>query len=248
MSREKIYHETVKKLFGDTDFSLSNTDPDFSEILNKFIFGEVYNHGKLTDKQRILIILAVLTANQTFTDFKKYVKAGLKTGLSPEEIKEALYQCAPYTGFPKALKAVKKANKVFRKKGVELPVKSQKKTDENNRFEEGMKVQEQIFGGKIREMHQNAPENQKHIQNYLSAMCFGDFYTRSGLDLKMRELLTLCILSSLGGCENQLRSHVNGNLSIGNDKELLIEALTQCMPYIGFPRTLNALACINETA
>ena len=38
MSREKIYHETVKKLFGDTDFSLSNTDPDFSEILNKFIF------------------------------------------------------------------------------------------------------------------------------------------------------------------------------------------------------------------
>ena len=124
MSSEKIYHENIKKLFGDTDFSLSNTDPDFSEILNKFIFGEVYNHGKLTDKQRILIILTVLTANQTFADFKQYIKAGLKTGLSPEEIKEALYQCAPYTGFPKALKAVKKANKDFRKKGVGLPVKS----------------------------------------------------------------------------------------------------------------------------
>ena len=97
-------------------------------------------------------------------------------------------------------------------------------------------------------MHKNAPENQKHIQNYLSAMCFGDFYTRDGLDLKMRELLTLCILSTLGGCENQLRSHVGGNLAVGNDKDIMIEAVTQCMPYIGFPRTLNALGCINEIA
>ena len=121
-------------------------------------------------------------------------------------------------------------------------------TDENNRFDEGLKVQETIFGERIRQMHENAPENQKHIQNYLSAMCFGDFYTRGGLDIKMRELLTLCILSALGGCENQLRSHVGGNLSAGNDKDTMIEAVTQCMPYIGFPRTLNALGCINETA
>ena len=149
---------------------------------------------------------------------------------------------------PKALKAIHKADKVFRKAGISLPVKSMKKTDENNRFNEGLKVQETIFGERIRRMHENAPENQKHIQNYLSAMCFGDFYTRDGLDIKMRELLTLCILSALGGCENQLRSHIEGNLSAGNDKDIMIEAVTQCMPYIGFPRTLNALGCINETA
>jgi 4-carboxymuconolactone decarboxylase len=77
-------------------------------------------------------------------------------------------------------------------------------------------------------------------------MCFGDFYTRSGLDLKTRELLTFCIISALGGCENQLRAHVQGNLNVGNDKELLLNTITQCMPYIGFPRTLNAINCINE--
>jgi alkylhydroperoxidase/carboxymuconolactone decarboxylase family protein YurZ len=83
-------------------------------------------------------------------------------------------------------------------------------------------------------------------QEYLSAMCFGDFYTRSGLDVKTRELLTLCILSTLGGCESQVKAHVQGNLDVGNDKEMMIEAITQCLPYIGFPRTLNALNCVND--
>ena len=50
-----------------------------------------------------------------------------------------------------------------------------------------------------------------HIQDALSAMCFGDFYTRGALDVKTRELITLCVLAALGGCENQLRSHVQGS-------------------------------------
>jgi 4-carboxymuconolactone decarboxylase len=95
-------------------------------------------------------------------------------------------------------------------------------------------------------MREAAPANQKHIQDYLSAFCFGDFYTRGALDLKSRELLTLCIISALGGCESQLKSHVLGNKNVGNDKETLISAITHCLPYIGFPRTLNALACVNE--
>jgi 4-carboxymuconolactone decarboxylase len=107
-------------------------------------------------------------------------------------------------------------------------------------------IQVAIFGDMIRQRQQNAPENQKHIQEYLSAFCFGEIYSRSGLDIKTRELLTLCIISALGGCESQLRSHVQGNLNVGNDKELMIEAITQCIPYMGFPRTLNALNCVNE--
>jgi 4-carboxymuconolactone decarboxylase len=59
------------------------------------------------------------------------------------------------------------------------------------------------------------PSNQKHIQDYLSSFCFGDFYTRGGLDLKTRELLTLCIVSALGGCESQVKAHVQGNQNVG---------------------------------
>ena len=86
-----------------------------------------------------------------------------------------------------------------------------------------------------------APANQKNIQDYLSAYCFGDFYTRKFLTIPERELLTFAVLSAQGGCEPQVKAHVGGNAAVGNGKETLLAALTLCMPYIGFPRTLNAL-------
>lgn len=106
-------------------------------------------------------------------------------------------------------------------------------------------MQTAIFGDVIRQMRENAPENQKHIQDYLSAFCFGDIYNRGGLDLRTRELLTLCICA-LGGCESQGKSHVKWNLTVGNDKEVMIAAITQCLQYTEFPRTLNALNYVNE--
>ena len=117
---------------------------------------------------------------------------------------------------------------------------------EGTRYAEGLKVQKVIFGEAIDRMHESTPANQKAIvQNYLTAFCFGDVYTRKGLDLPTRELLTFSILSALGGCESQVKAHVQGNANVGNSKENLIDALAQSLPYIGFPRTLNALACVN---
>ena len=76
--------------------------------------------------------------------------------------------------------------------------------------------------------------------------CFGDFYTRDGLNDQQRELITFTFIATLGGCENQLRGHTQGNLSVGNDKEKLVSVITIILPYIGFPRSFNALAIINE--
>ncbi|MGD8781317.1 MAG: carboxymuconolactone decarboxylase family protein [Ignavibacteria bacterium] len=246
MNRVEKSESKFKQLFGDAEFSTAETDPELLDILNNFIFGEVYQHGNLDEKLRELIILVVLTANQTLEEVRVHTETALNVGVTPEEIKEAIYQCAPYVGFPKTLNAVEQANEVFKERNIALPVKGQSQVTEETRFDEGLKVQKSIFGEVIDQMHKNAPENQKHIQNYLSAFCFGDIYTRSGLDLKTRELLTLCILSALGGCESQVKSHVVGNLNVGNNKDTLLEAVTQSMPYMGFPRTLNAIACINE--
>ena len=103
-----------------------------------------------------------------------------------------------------------------------------------------------IFGERIDRMHEEAPENQVHIQRYLSADCFGDYYTRGGLDVKTRELLTFSMLVSLGGCEAQVKGHIQGNANVGNGKATLLAVVTQLLPYIGYPRTLNAIACLNE--
>lgn len=246
MERIEKSKEKYKQLFGDEVPVAYTTDPDFQDILSRFIFGEVFYQGHLDDKQRELITLVVLATNQTLPQIKAHVVAALNAGLTPVEIKEAVYQCTPYIGFPKTLNAITQINEVFTSKNIPLPIESQKQVDEENRFDKGLKVQAEIFGDVIIKMREGAPSNQKHIQDYLSSFCFGDFYTRSGLKLKTRELLTLCIISSLGGCENQVKAHVQGNLNVGNDKETLITAITHCLPYMGFPRTLNALNCINQ--
>ena len=57
--------------------------------------------------------------------------------------------------------------------------------------------------------------------------------------------MTFAIISSLGGCEAQVKAHVQGNANVGNSKQNLVDALCWMLPNIGFPRTLNALACVN---
>ncbi|MFB5677641.1 carboxymuconolactone decarboxylase family protein [Paenibacillus terreus] len=246
MNRIEKSQEKYKQLFGDGIPAAYATDPDLQDILSRFIFGEVFYQGHLDNKQRELITLVVLTANQTLPQLQAHVHAALNVGLTPVEIKEAIYQCAPYLGFPKTLNASNEVNEVFKARNIVLPLESQTQVEEDTRFDNGLAVQTKIFGDVIPRMRESAPANQKHIQDYLSSFCFGDFYTRGGLDLKTRELLTLCIICALGGAEGQVKAHVQGNVNVGNDKETLITAITHSLPYIGFPRTLNALACINE--
>ena len=87
-----------------------------------------------------------------------------------------------------------------------------------------------------------------HINRWLAANCFGDYYTRTGLTLAQREMITFCFLAAQGGCEPQLIAHAGGNMNLGNDKDFLVKVVSQCLPYIGYPRSLNALRCVNEAA
>lgn len=240
MKAKEKYKELLNR-----DFAVSKEDEDLQNIFNNFVYGEVYNHGNLEPKLRELITLVSLTASDGNNMIAEHVEAALNVGASAIEIKEALYQCAPYVGFPRVFTVLEEANKVFKDKNIKLPLKSQATVNKETRFDKGLSAQTNIFGNIILDMHKNAPENLKHIQNYLSAMCFGDFYTREGLDLKTRELLTFIMLISLGGAEPQATSHAKANISMGNDKDILIEAVTQCIPYIGYPRTLNAITIIN---
>ncbi|MEI0531753.1 carboxymuconolactone decarboxylase family protein [Brachyspira pilosicoli] len=236
------YNELLKR-----DASLTKpNDPDLESIFNNFVYGEVYNHGTLDPKLRELVTLVSLTASQGTDMIKPHVETALNIGVSPIEIKEALYQCSPYVGFPRVFAALEKANEVFKEKNISLPIESQSTVTEGTRFDKGLETQVSIFGDAILAAHSNAAPNQKHIQNFLSANCFGDFYTRKGLDLKTRELLTFIMIISLGGAEPQATAHANANIKMGNSKDMMLEAVTQCLPYIGYPRTLNAITIINN--
>lgn len=135
----------------------------------------------------------------------------------------------------------------MKKKGIELPLPERSTTDSENRHEKGREIQESYFGSEtVGMINENTPSDQQHFNRFLEGFCFGDFYTRDGLSDCERELITFIFLATLGGCENQLKGHIQGNFNVGNDKEKLISAITVAMPYIGFPRTLNALSAVNE--
>jgi 4-carboxymuconolactone decarboxylase len=114
-------------------------------------------------------------------------------------------------------------------------------------MEKGRAVQAQIIGeARLEQLYASAPADEQHVQRLLSANCFGDHLTRTGIDVPTRELLTFAMLVSLGGCEPQVKGHVAANLNVGNDRARLIDVLTQLIPFIGYPRTLNGLRVVDE--
>lgn len=222
-------------------------DPELFEIFDNFVLGEVLGHGGLDARTRLMCILASNVASQGRAAFRATLDAALGAGVTPVEVKEVLYQAVPYVGMAKVADFIGAANDVLEARGVGLPLEGQSTTTPADRFEKGLAVQRSIFGaGHIDAMREAAPENQKHIQQYLSDNCFGDFLTRGVLDVKTRELVTFSLLVSLGGCEPQVKGHIAGNVNLGNDKAVLLAVVTQLLPYIGYPRTLNAIGCLNE--
>ena len=241
----KNYHE---KMFPGSPTIFGENDPEFSEIFTNFAFDEVVNQNDLDDKTRFMAILAALLGCQGVDAFRVMLPAALNFGLSPVEVKEIVYQATAYLGIGRVLPFVQITNEVLQARGEALPLAAQGTTTAENRREAGTQAQVDIFGENMRDFWQSGPEESRHINYWLAANCFGDYYTRRGLDHAQREMITFCFLAAQGGCEPQLTSHAAANMRIGNDKEFLIKLVSQCLPYIGYPRSLNALRCVNEAA
>jgi 4-carboxymuconolactone decarboxylase len=128
-------------------------------------------------------------------------------GVTPVEIKEIVYQAVPYVGMAKVFDFIHVTNDVLTERGVELPLPGQSTTTPENRAEKGLAVQKQIIGSAVVEkLYASALEDQLHIQRYLSAHCFGDHYTRTGIDVPTRELLTFSMLVSLVDANRRSRA------------------------------------------
>ena len=227
--------------------TLKVTDPEFIEAFDNFAFDEVIGYGGFDARTRLMIVLASLIACQSLNEYKVMLGGALNVGLTPIDAKEILYHAVPYVGLAKVFDFLHATNQVLTSRGIELPLEGQSTTSPETRFEKGLAVQKSIFGDMIDKMYRESPPEQMHIQRFLSANCFGDYWTRNGLDLRQRELLTFSMLLSLGGCESQLKGHIQGNLNVGNDKEVLLGAVTQILPYVGYPRALNAIKALNDS-
>lgn len=246
MHRIELCKKTYNELFGGEALTGQGSDPELMDILQKFIFGEVFYTGGLNAKTREMITVVTLTTEQTLPQLRSHSNAALNVGVTPVELREAVYQCAPFIGFPKTLNAVNVINEVFKERGISLPLEKQGTVEENERYAKGREIQFPLYGDEIQEAMEPLPEGMDEaVPRFLTEMCFGDFYTRGGLDIQTRELLMLCVLTTLGA-DKQIASHAKGNIRAGNSKETLYAAMIQCLPYVGFPLALNAINIIKS--
>lgn len=222
-----------------------DTDPEFMERFEHFAFDEVVNEEgqQLDNVTRHMAIIATLLGCQGIDEFRIELPLALDAGLTPVMVKEIVYQAVDYLGIGRVLPFLDATNEILTSRGVELPLEGQATTTMEDRLEKGIQVQADIFGEQMKEAWKAG-----HINRWLAANCFGDYYTRTGLDLRQREMITFCFLAAQGGCEPQLTGHAQGNMNMGNDKDFLIKVVSQCLPYIGYPRSLNAINCINKAA
>ena len=234
------------RMFPEGREGLEKTDPEFCEFFRNFAFDEVVNSNDLDDKTRFMAILATLLGCGGIDEFRVMLPAALNMGVTAVEAKEIVYQAVAYLGIGRVYPFLKAANDVMDEMGISLPIKGQSATTPETRLEKGAQAQVDIFGKGMKDFYKTGPAETVHINRWLADNCFGDYYTRGGLDYRQREMVTFCYLSAQGGCEPQLTAHAAGNMKVGNDKAFLIKVVSQCLPYIGYPRSLNAITCINK--
>jgi 4-carboxymuconolactone decarboxylase len=249
MTISQTAQDNHDRLFPGHVSTLKVTDPELIDVFDNFAFDEVLQYGNLDTRTRLMVQLAAMIASQALGEYRVMLGAALTIGVTPLEVKEIVYQAVPYVGLAKVFDFLHATNEVLTDRGVELPLPAQSASTPQTRGEVGRAVQNRVVGAdQVAGMYAAAADDEVHFQRYLSANCFGDYVARSGIDLRTRELLTFAMLVALGGADAQVRGHVAGNLNVGNHRGTLLAVLTQLLPFIGYPRTLNGLAAVDEIA
>jgi len=116
----------------------------------------------------------------------------------------------------------------------------------SDRYERGEKLLRKVDGDKVADnliaRYDNlAPD----FTRYLVEFAFGEIYAREG-DLKHREIVAISTLATMGGCDAQLETHVHGAFNVGLTESEIIEVVMTLIPYIGFPKALNAMSVVKR--
>lgn len=80
------------------------------------------------------------------------------------------------------------------------------------------------------------------LSRYITEFAYGDIYSRPGFSLSERQLFTIVCLTALGDAHQELEVHIASALNVGVKPESVVEAILHCIPYVGFPRAMNAMA------
>lgn len=222
--------------------SLGDIAPDLGRITVEFGYGDILSRPGLTLRERQLATVGALAAlGNAAPQLRWHINGALNVGCTRTEIVEVMIHTSVYAGFPAALNGLSAAKEVFATR-TDLPDEPTVAAPAaGDRFERGSAALTEIDGQAgeqvVASLHDIAPD----FARYLVEFAFGDIYSRPGLDLKTRELVTIAMCTALGVAP-QLGVHIHGALNVGGTEKEVVEVLIQMAGYAGFPAALNGIA------
>ncbi len=117
---------------------------------------------------------------------------------------------------------------------------------ESERYQRGDNILSEIYGNEGARVMSDLEAVCPDLVRYIKEFPFGDIYSRSGLELKTRELITVAALTAMGNARPQLKSHIHGALNVGCSREEVMEVILQMAVYAGFPAALNGMTAAGE--
>jgi Uncharacterized homolog of gamma-carboxymuconolactone decarboxylase subunit len=180
----------------------------------------------LSSKQESIVTISASTAKGDLLQLQKALNEGLNSGLTINEIKEVIVHLYAYAGFPRSIRGLQTFITVLderKTKGIEDVVGAEASpiNDELSKYERGKAILDTLLGAP-----QNGPKTgysafAPEIEIFLKEHLFADIFERDVLTYAERELVTVSVLSSIGGVEPMLRSHLNICLNLGLTPEQL---------------------------
>lgn len=116
----------------------------------------------------------------------------------------------------------------------------------SDRYERGEKLLRKVDGDKVADnLIARYDDLAPDFTRYLVEFAFGEIYAREG-DLKHKEIVAISTLATMGGCDAQLETHVHGAFNVGLTEIEIVEVVMTLIPYIGFPKALNAMSVVKR--
>ncbi|WIY00205.1 carboxymuconolactone decarboxylase family protein [Amycolatopsis mongoliensis] len=233
------------------DLFASIGEAEFGEQCVGFIYGDVYHRPGLPLPERQLVTVAALTAlGYAGSQLGFHAKAALTVGCDRRQLVETVIQVSSFAGFPATLNALAELKTLFESLPAEAPPSGAPAdvpwAGIEDRYERGLAAMKAVDGEAGEKVVAALADIAPDLATSIIEFTFGELYTRPGLSLRHREIVTVAACVALGTALPQLKVHIHGLLNVGGSEQDVIETILHLAFYCGFPAALNAIAAARE--
>jgi Uncharacterized homolog of gamma-carboxymuconolactone decarboxylase subunit len=205
----------------------------------------------LDTKQQSIISIAAVIAKGDLPKLKMELNKGLDAGLTVNQIKEALVHLYAYCGFPRSIRGLQTFMEVLderKAKGINDKMGNEASPidEKGSKYERGKKILGELTKSPPPDTLSGYSAFAPVIDTFLKEHLFADIFERDVLTYSQRELVTVSVLSSIGGVEPMLRSHLAICLNVGLTPEQLQQFVSIIKSTIGQKEGSAAQAVLNE--